>query len=92
MESSMFVGSMKRILETIKEYNNFDYDVDNFSGFEYTVHKSTYDTFPIMTDIKKWADELGHKVVGYIERRAGLAPKEEKSKRKSPFLKKNAEN
>lgn len=92
MESSMFVGSMKRILETIREYNNFDYDDDNFSGFEYTVHKSTYDTFPIMTDIKKWADELGHKVVGYIERRAGLAPKEEKPKRKFPFLMRKVEN
>jgi Fic family protein len=83
MESSVLFGSIKKLFEAISEYNDFEFVDDRFSGFEYTVHKSEYGTIIPTSDIINWAEILGHKFVGYIEKKAGLNPhKEEKPRRK----------
>lgn len=86
LESGMLMGSFKKLMEAFARYNDMDFDDDRFSGFEYPVHRGDYGIIILKEDIIKWADTLGHNIVGYMEKRAGFAPKEKKPQAKLPGI------
>ncbi|HXB40680.1 MAG TPA: Fic family protein [Bacteroidia bacterium] len=72
-ESSMLMRGLKNIFSTISKSQGFE-DDDKFSGFDYSICRIEYGSVPVKEDIIKWAEELGHKVVSYIENKAKLNP------------------
>lgn len=87
MESGMFMSSMIKLMHTLNKNNHFDEENNEFDGFEYSVYKEDYGTIPLRSDVTMWAETLGHKFVGYIEKKAGLNPHKDNTIKKNrlPF-------